>query len=280
MGIGIGERSLYLEGPWPDAAGLLQRQRERFVGRLAGFDAQAWRQPTRCHLWDVGDVVAHILDTNRWILDALAAAGDPSRRSPFDDFDNRVTPHEQVLAGRGRNPSELLEGLLRGTEDVAEALAAATADPDFPLVRFTAARYRPAIFGLHLFWDSWLHERDVFVPLGPEGDQPDEELAAMAVYAMVFAGVVMGPVDPPIIVDALLRDRVDRSFRLALGSTVRVSPGSEDSGPPDHRIQGPTVAAIDALFGRGPLSGVIEADDGIRARLESVPRRLRPAADG
>jgi uncharacterized protein (TIGR03083 family) len=274
-GFSATERSLYLQVPWPDAAGLLHRQRGRLTERLAGLSAEGWRQPTRCHLWDVGDLIAHMTDTNRWTLAALAAAQDPSLPSPFDGFDSRVTPHERVVAARGRRSADLLEDLRNGTEEVAKALAAAL-DPEFPLVRYGPLRYRAPVAGLHLFWDSWLHERDVLLPLGLGGDHADEELGAIASYAILFAGALMGPFDPPVTIDVLLRDRADRSFRLALGATVHVGPRPESDGAADYQIVGPTLLTIDALFGRGSVSEVVAADDGIRGRLEAVPNRMRP----
>ena len=274
-GITFTDRLLHFAGDLPDPSGLLQGQRDRLVGRLAGLGSDGWRQATRCTLWDVADLVSHMTDTNRWMLAALAAAQDPSLPSPFDGFDNRVTPHEGVVAARGRSPVDLLEDLTSGTEQVAKALAAG-ADPDFPLVKFTVGWYRAPFAGLHLLWDSWLHERDVLLPLGLGGDHTDEELAAVAAYSMFFAGIVMGPFDPPVAVDALLRDRADRSFRLTLGASVHLGPRPEDDGAADHRIEGPTLATIDTLFGRGPLSEAIAADEGIRGRLETVPRRMLP----
>jgi uncharacterized protein (TIGR03083 family) len=274
-GITATERSLYLEGALPDPAGLLHRQRERLAERLAPLGPDEWRQPTRCHLWDVGDVVAHLTDTNRWTLGALAAAQDASLPSPFDGFDSRVTPHQGVLAARGRSPDDLLEDLHRGTEEVAKALAAAS-DPEFPLVRYGPVCYRAAVVGLHLFWDSWLHERDALLPVGLGGDHTEEELGAIAAYALLFAGLLMGPFDPPVTIDALLRDRRDRWFRLNLGAAVRVGPPRAGDGVPDYRIEGPTVLTIDALFGRGSLSESVTADNAIRGRLEAIRNRMRP----
>jgi uncharacterized protein (TIGR03083 family) len=274
-GISVTERSLYLQVPWPDAAGLLQQQRGRLTERLAELSAEGWRQPTRCHLWDVGDLIAHMTDTNRWTLAALAAAQDPSLPSPFEGFDNRVTPHQRVVAARGRSSTDLLKDLRSGTEEVAKALAAAS-DPEFPLVRYGRVRYRAPVAGLHLFWDSWLHERDVLLPLGLGGDHTDEELEATAAYAMLFAGALMGPFDPPVTIDVLLRDRADRSLRLALGATVHLGLRPESDGAPDYHIVGSTLPMIDALFGRGSLSEVVAADDGIRGRLEAVPSCMRP----
>jgi uncharacterized protein (TIGR03083 family) len=276
VGFSWDDRPLHLRGALPDAAELLIQQRERLAGRLAGLSGDEWRQPTRCHLWDVADLVSHLTDTNRWILGALAAAWNPALPSPFEGFDNRVTPHEQVVAARGRTPAELLEDLRWGTEQTAKALAAG-ADPEFPLVRFAAARYRAPVAALHLLWDSFLHERDVLLPLGLGGDHTDDELTAMAAYVMLLAGIVMGPFDPPVTIDAVLHDRVDRSFRLYLGEAVRVEPLPEGTSPAEHRIEGPTLATIDALAGRGSLPDVLMAEAELGDRFLAVPARLRPA---
>lgn len=276
VGFSWNNRSLHVGCTLPDAVEVLHRQRERLAGRLARLSGDEWHRPTRCHLWDVADVVSHMTDTNRWILAALSAARDETLPSPFEGFDPRVTPHEQVVAARGRTSAELVEDLRWGTEQATKALAASS-DPEFPLVRFAAARYRAPIAALHLLWDSFLHERDVLLPLGFGGEHTEDELRALAAYVMLYAGLVMGAFEPPVTIDAVLRDRVDRSFRLHFGDAVHVEPLPEGTDPAPHRIEGPTLAVIDALSGRGSLTDALTMDEELRDRFLAVPARLRPA---
>jgi uncharacterized protein (TIGR03083 family) len=264
--------------PVPDVAATFLAQRQRLAERLAGLPAGTWAAPTRCHLWDVADCVSHLIDTNRWLEMAMAVAEDPSLPSPFKGFDNRITPHEQVLAARGRPSGALVDDLVASTERAAKRLAEAVDDAGFPDVRFAFGAFRPVTAGLHLLWDSLLHERDVLLPLGLGVDHAEEELATVSAYIFIYAGVAGGPFESSVTVDVALTDRVARSYRLVTGPAVEVHPASADAGPAASQLTGSTVAVIDALGGRIPLDGAVSVDGPFAERIALVPARLQPPA--
>jgi uncharacterized protein (TIGR03083 family) len=268
-------RGLQIACPLPDIGEQLVRHRTRLVSRLAPLDEVGWHRPTRCHLWDVADVVSHMTDTNRWVLASLAHANDPDQPLPFESFDNRVTPHQFVLEARGRTPADLLQDLRVGTEAVTRALSAAST-ADFPLVASPLGRYRPALLVQHLMWDSFLHARDILVPLGLDTDHADDELHAATVYALLFAGIVMGPFDEQVTADVVLHDRVERRYRLHLGGVVRIGPLGASEGSATCRLEGPTLSLLDGLAGRGRLDEVMVRGEPLAERLQIVPARLRP----
>ena len=47
------------------------------------------------------------------------------------------------------------------------------------------------LFG-HTFWDSWLHERDMFVPLDRTPSVVPDELLAVTCFCLLFAGLQAG----------------------------------------------------------------------------------------
>ncbi len=117
----------------------------------------------------------------------------------------------------------------------------------------------------------------MLLSLGLGGDHTDEELEAIATYALLIVGALMHPFDRPVTIDVSLRDRADRSFRLVLGGpTMHLGPRPESDGAPDSRIVGSTLLTIDALFGRGSLSDVVATDDAILCRLEALASLMRP----
>jgi uncharacterized protein (TIGR03083 family) len=268
-------RGLEIACPLPDLCEQLVRHRTRLADRLAMLDEVGWHRPTRCHLWDVADVVSHMTDANRWVLASLAHARDPAQPLLFEAFDNRVTPHRFVLEGRGRTPADLLEDLRVGTEAVRTAHCAAST-AEFPLVASPLGRYRPALLLHHLLWDSFLHERDILVPLGLGTDHADDELEAATVYALLFAGIVMGPFGEPVTADVILHDRVERRYRLHLGDVVRIAPLGSTGGSSTYGVEGPTLPLIDGLAGRGLLSELMVRGEPFAKRLQTVPVRLRP----
>lgn len=272
-------RNLYL-GHVPDVGRLLAGQRGRLIERLRALGESGWHQPTRCHLWDVADVVAHVAHTNRWMLQRFAHAADPSVPLPFlsGAFDPRNTPHDLVVAERGRPPSEILDELEVSTELVATALSAT--EPAWSLLPWVAGlRYRPFLGGLHLLWDSWLHERDLLLPLGLGGDHPEDELAAVAHYGVFLPAVIASLgrwTESSLTVDVHLWDRTDRWMRLDIGGAITLGPLPTDAPPASLVLEGPTIATVEALTGRGDLDDVATVSDAIREPIGRFAARMAP----
>ena len=116
------------------------------------------------------------------------------------------------------------------------------------------------LFG-HAFWDSWLHERDIFVPLGTVPVEPDE-LLAVTCFCLLFAGLqggllgderatgprLLAPVDVRLRFDELpdtaLRVEYDTGARIDLIDRSTASPA------------GSAVALVDGFTGRGPTAAL------------------------
>jgi uncharacterized protein (TIGR03083 family) len=251
---------------------LLTWQRNRLISWLSRLDPDLWAHSSRCEQWDIRDVVAHLIDTNRWTLGALAVAADPAlgpQLRVFDRFDPRETPHEQVLTARGQTPAELL-AQLRETSDVAgRALARAAADPQFPAVAWVnGPRYQPALVAMHLLWDSWLHERDICVALGQDvGYDLDDELTALAAYAVLLTGVVMTRFRDRFPPSGFHVELTPHQFDLTFAGTtppvaMTVTRCSEvGAGHVLPSLRGELIGTVEALSGRSPLHEVVAADD-------------------
>ena len=123
------------------------------------------------------------------------------------------------------------------------------------------------LFG-HAFWDSWLHERDMFVPLGRAPRVEPDELLAVTCFCLLFAGLQGGLVDDPRAtgdalsepVEATLRfdELPDAGVRVVYDTGVRV----ELVDPASASDAGSAVALVDGFTGRQPLAG---ADDRLPA---------------
>lgn len=46
-----------------------------------------------------------------------------------------------------------------------------------------------SIAALHVFWDAWVHERDILIPLGQPQDSPAVESRAAATYGLLMAAL-------------------------------------------------------------------------------------------
>jgi Mycothiol maleylpyruvate isomerase N-terminal domain len=65
-----------------DPVEVLRAQRARFTQRLRRLPTHAWGAPTRCELWDVADVVAHLADGNRRARPTWPEPKTPRRPHP------------------------------------------------------------------------------------------------------------------------------------------------------------------------------------------------------
>lgn len=266
-------------------AELLLQQRGRLAARLGGLSAPGWQRPTRCPLWDVTDVVIHLGDATGWGLAAVAGV-DSGAAGPgaLHGFDPSRTPHEHVLAGRGQAPDQLLARLRRDTAAFADRLQA-PGQPEVPSVRWVGGqRYTPGLAGLHILWDSWLHERDLEVALTAEGMPPQapcpSELDAVAAYGIFFAAVVARLRFTPERELVLRIQLDDLGYELRVGSGVRMRRAAGAAPPAESSVlRGPAAETVDALAGRGELADVADGPDHVLALLGGLASRMRAPAD-
>lgn len=181
-------------------------------------------------------------------------AGEPA---PFSNFDPNVTPHEFVLAGRSLSDGEARDRFVRSSLSMADDVEASGAD------RWNALGVSP--LGLvpwwwsvmHIFWDSWLHERDIFLPLGSGAPEVEDELRAVVTYAVLLAGTT-------------IRDEEELSL---VG--VRLRTGARwSASPPSGVLAEDAPKVVDALGGRGDLLDVLATDVELAEKMSTLGRRL------
>ena len=97
--------------------------------------------------------------------------------------------------------------------------------------------------GLHIFFDSWVHERDALLPLGIEPPALDDETGAVATYVVgVAATLASRPVATVI-----------AGVRVTVGDgPPAVTP---ETGADIDETEVATI--IDALCGRGSLNAAL-----------------------
>jgi uncharacterized protein (TIGR03083 family) len=248
------------------------RQRARLADLLTELGPDEWEVPSRCEEWSVQDVVAHLAGVNRyWIFSITEGLrGRPTRL--LDSFDPVTVPAAMVESARGAPASETLEGFTTTNDDLA-ALLTPLSDPEWSAV----AEAPPGHIAIravvaHALWDSWIHERDVVLPLSRqqplEGDEIETALAYAAALGPAYrvcadrsgrAGVL-----------GLIAHEPDFELSVEVGEVVRVRRGLDDRA--DATVEGPAVDLLEGLSLRGPppaiaaehrwlLSGLDEAFD-------------------
>ena len=232
------------------------QHRRRFAAEVASLDEDALAAQSRCSLWSVADVLRHCRDVDEW-MQALWTGGRP----PFTSFDPIMTPHEFVLAGRAISDIEARDRYVASCETM--ALDVADSGPErWGLTSVSPVGFVPWwLSALHVFFDSWIHERDVLLPLGIT--PPVEEAEALPVLVYSFA-----------IVGTLIKEPMD-----VVVAGVRVATGEATSRatPVAPGVDRNAANVIDALLGRGSVAdALVGADADAVHRFGSLARIFSP----
>jgi uncharacterized protein (TIGR03083 family) len=165
-------------GPHP-----VVQQRQRLEGLLDDLAADEWQHPSRCEGWTVQDVVAHLISTNHfWALSITQArAGDPTRF--LASFDPVASPAELVDSRRGTPPEETCDALRASDAGLFAAIEALDDDGWDAIGEAPPGHVPVRLVADHALWDSWVHERDILVPLGREPVEDEREVLTCLRYA-------------------------------------------------------------------------------------------------
>lgn len=222
-------------------------QRRRFQAALADLDDAAWRHASRCEGWTVQDVVTHLTSTNQfWAFSINAGlAGEPTRF--LATFDPVTSPADLVNGAGDLTPAETMaafvdanEALLAVVEGLDDAGLAtlAEAPPGHLPIRHVAD---------HALWDAWVHERDVFLPLGHTPAQENGEVRCCLRYASML-GLGFGLMFDRPLVGSVVIEATDPDERFVAGvegDQVRLHAGPAPAG--GRRLAGPAVELVEQL---------------------------------
>ena len=145
------------------------RTAQRFLAAVRALDAADWDHATRCADWSVRDVVAHLVTVDGFWPVTLAAARDDG---DADHLSRRVRPVElarPVRAGDHRDddgPRAARAARRRARRAAHVRRRASTTTPGSRRCESPLGHVPARLILAHGYWDSWLHEYDVFVPLG------------------------------------------------------------------------------------------------------------------
>jgi uncharacterized protein (TIGR03083 family) len=252
---------LRLDLPVGDPAVPLVRQRARFERFLRDLDDASWQHPSRCEDWTVKDVVAHLVTTNGfWALSVQSAlGGEPTRY--LDGFDPVATPADLVEGSRAQNPAEVLDAFSASNAALADAVTG-LGDDAWDLLGEAPPGHVPLrAIALHALWDSWIHERDVVVPLGAEVVEEPDEVECSLVYATALSpifAVMHGTTGRGAI--AVEATDPEVAFVVEVDGAVHARPGPAPAG--SLRLTGPAVELVEGLSFRGPMPCPVDDEHG------------------
>lgn len=234
-------------GRTEEMIGLWRSHRRRFLSALAELSDQQWRSTTRCDAWDAIDVVWHLVTADRFWVASLTAGSEGRPTSILRGFDPTTTPGQITEASRQDSPEQTLAAFAESTA-VFDQTVAAIDTPGWKLTAESPIGHISARLVLtHAFWDSWLHERDILVPLGLAPAPEPDELWVATWYSMVIgavqgglpsdeAAVASGPSEP--FADCLTFDEfADRALEVSVADRVVVSERATTGQAPVAALQ-------------------------------------------
>jgi len=259
----VGAQPIVVDGDLSAIAGPMIRQGRRFARSLGDLDAAGWAAQSRCAGWSNQDVVTHLIGTNNfWAMSINGGlAGTPTRF--LEGFDPVATPAALVDAARLDGGEETLEAFAASSDQLIE-LVTSLDDSQWALpAEAPPGHMSIGAIAHHALWDSLIHERDVFLPIGITPPVEDDEVAAAAAYAAALnlgfgllegdrrAGVVaLRSTSPPMRV-AITGDAVTIS---------RATAEHDDASEPVLELTGTPIEVLDALSVRSAHDPPIPPD--------------------
>jgi len=245
-----------IDGSPSDQCVPLVRQRRRLEDLLRGLSDEQWNAPSRCGTWTAKDVVVHLAGVNRfWQASAAAGiAGTPTRL--LGGFDPAATPSMMVDSLGSITSAVALEMFVSSND----ALLATVADLDD--TAWTAVAESPVghvslrLVMQHALWDSWVHERDIMLPLGLAPVVESDEVRSCLQYAAALGAALSIGMGRPITGRFSVR-AANPSVTFALEVTTLVAISELADGVVSTTascLQGDAVQLAEALSIRVPLA--------------------------
>src|SRR3954453_12934644 len=204
----------------PQGVAALRADREEVLALAASLSPKEWAAPSDCEGWRVQDVIAHLANTFRAVV-------DPGALAPGVPGDLEATQSAQAEAHRAWSPDQVLTDY----EQVSESgLATLETFQGPPLLETMIPIEDAGMYPLHLVanalaFDHFCHLRnDILQPRGPIARPllPDDELRVAATLEWLVAGLPQ--------MSAGLADVVTTPVRLELtgpgGGSWTLAPGA------------------------------------------------------
>lgn len=245
-----------LDGPPAGIAGPAVGQRRRLAEAVGAFTAEQWAHPSRCEGWSARDVIVHLDTTNTFWSFSIAQglAGEPTQF--LAAFDPVASPAELVAAAVERSAGEVADRFMASTEALADLLGSIEEGGWSARAEAPPGHLSISAVVHHALWDSWVHERDILLPMGVTPPEEADEIAPCLRYA-----AALGPAL------ALNRGAPERGV-LAIAATAPDLEAVVEVG--DH-VAVRAAAAKGDLVLRGDAVGLLEALSTRRALDQPVP---------
>lgn len=250
---------IVIDGPVDDQSSTLARQGARLRATLAELTDDQWRTPSRCEGWTVQDVIAHLVGTNDfWRLSiTMGLDGTPSRF--LASFDPKATPAQMVDAMRSMAPADTLGRFVESNTALCDTLGALDPQGWATIAEAPPGHLPIRLLAHHALWDSWVHERDITLPLGLIPVEESDEILSSLRYAAALSPAFALSTEPDRR-GALVLDIADPDARVVVEVDGHVH--VHDGPAPDGAVllKGDAVELLEALSIRRPLTDPVPAE--------------------
>ncbi len=252
------------------------RQHRRLAKVLEGLSAEQWATQSRCSEWTAQEVLVHLTGTNAfWTMSVAAGlAGEPSRF--LATFDPVVTPAQLVAGTPKASPEDSLEGFVRSVEGLDSVLESLDDSDWLKLAESPPGHVSIAAVAHHALWDSWIHERDIMLPLGlAPTEEPDEITACLRYVAALGTSFAINEGSGLNGEYAVVATDPDVRVVVEASNSVHVREGLSAA---KLQLVGSAVDLIDALSVRSSLTQDVPAESAwmLRGLLEVFDNEVDP----
>jgi uncharacterized protein (TIGR03083 family) len=240
-------------------------QHERVLATARSLDAAEWARPSRCSAWTAHQLLIHLLGATGACRTTLTGERDVFAGG-FDPNSGPATFVERRAGEPVAVTLDDLEAESAATAEAIDALRGASPTPTRTAVWGAPVDWR--LFLAHMFWDSWMHERDLLIPLGRPVTTTESEAQLAAAYGLHSAGIMNGLTGNPIDVTLQLGGTGAGTYTVtADGGDVRVTVVAPATGAAPL---GDALLDRDAIAGR--LPALVEVLDAPAAVVEPLAR--------
>ncbi len=228
----------------------MRSQRRRLATVLRSLDDHEWTVQSRCTEWSVHEVVRHLCDAALKCTELLR--GELPEGS--EQFDPRTTPVAWLARSASERPRDTLVVFEDTSAELLDEVDRHFRDATNARVPFLYGPAPWSIVVLHVFWDAWVHERDILLPLRRRHDSPAVESRAAAAYGLTVGCVPVMLQGTQLNESVVLAGDGGRMFRLETHDdkvTTTVGDGDGDVSNTDP-LRGALDEVVDSLVGRGP----------------------------
>jgi uncharacterized protein (TIGR03083 family) len=247
-----------LDGSPADILAPAVRQRQRLAATVASFTDEQWAHPSRCEGWSSRDVIVHLDSTNTFWAFAISAGlrGEPTQF--LATFDPVASPAQLVEDSTAVSNAEACDRFVASTGALVNLLTSLDADAWPVLAEAPPGHISIAAVTHHALWDSWVHERDILLPLGLDASvEADEVIACLRYVAALGPSFALNRGETKTGALAVSVTEPEEAFFVKIGEHVSVHTGTSTA---DLTLAGDAVELLEALSVRVPLTQSIPAD--------------------